>query len=152
MKQHSTVTIGNDVYKTYLNAEGKERIMSWRQGDVLVMALESHTFGDNAVTGPALTLAFGEVTGHSHTMTAPAKKASITYEAVQAAIEAEHGEVPSQTQFKLKGIQGTPQYFQLKTGMDLVHDEHDATSLEAGYYKSTIQREYQAEKIQRVAD
>jgi hypothetical protein len=157
VSQYGTYKHGRDTFKTYLNKDNEERIISYRQGDVFIMELEDHAFGSTASEGPQLVLALGETTGHSHTIDAPVGKAgqaTILREAIAAAIMEEHGEIPAQDkeQFKIVGIAGEPQYFELKEPMTLVHDEHDPVDIPAGKYKSIIQRQYMPEKIERVYD
>lgn len=98
----------------------------YRQGDVLITRID--VIPVTAVKQPpvaALTLAFGEATGHSHTV-----------------------EVAQSWQ----GIDGTL-YFEIPlTGSLVHHQEHAPISLPVGVYKSQIQREYTPEAIRNVAD
>jgi hypothetical protein len=100
----------------------------YRQGDVLI-----EYFGDKLPDGikqlPAdknrVVLAYGEVTGHAHALTA---KTSTLYE-----------------------WQGN-RLLEITKETDLVHEEHSAITLAPGIYKIVQQREYTPEAIRNVAD
>ncbi len=100
-----------------------------RQGDVFIERVEDDAIENlpknievKDVKNPIL--AYGEVTGHMHTVLAEA-------------IIAEHGEET---------------FFRISAEADVTHQEHDTHRLPPGTYKRTIQREYTPEKIVRVRD
>ena len=84
----------------------------------------------------SVVLAYGEVTGHSHriaeTENAVLWEVSLGLEGNQEKIE---------------------RYLEVKNAtVSLIHEEHFPVSLEEGFYKIWIQREYTPEEIRNVAD
>ena len=91
-----------------------------RQGDVLLIPLDRVPKDVSvAESGSRLVLAEGEATGHAHAVLAD---------------EAELAEAPDGTLYL--SIVGS-------STAALVHDEHDAISLEPGAYQVVRQREYE---------
>jgi hypothetical protein len=98
--------------------------MLYRHGDVLVQAVPALPA---AHPRPGVTLARGEVTGHSHRFSVAAQ-----VQLYQAGVE---------TYLEVLGEQA-----------DLIHEEHATITLPRGYYKVWMQREYSPEAIRRVLD
>jgi hypothetical protein len=96
-----------------------------RQGDVLLVKVASVPAGLKRTK--KVTLAYGEATGHHH---------SIFGGAVGFADDEE----------------GLAQYIEVKDKATLVHQEHDPITIDEGIYKSVIQVEYTPEAIRNVAD
>lgn len=99
---------------------------TYRQGDVLLIPVNE--IPANLKRTKKVTLAYGEVTGHHH---------SIFSGAVGFADDEN----------------GVAEYLQVEDSVaDLVHQEHDVIELPAGKYRSVIQSEYTPEAIRNVAD
>jgi hypothetical protein len=102
-----------------------------RQGDVWIEAVD--VLPDGAMEVPAdrgrVILAYGEVTGHAHAITASPIVQLLA--------------VPGQDARFLR-IGGD--------GADLRHDEHTTIALPPGLYRTYRQREYSPGQIRRVAD
>lgn len=95
-----------------------------RQGDVLIVKVEQQQDFEGKSERDAI-LAYGEATGHHH-------KLAGTVETVR-----EQGEISM---------------FRVVQATSLVHQEHDAITVEPGVYRVVRQREYQRGEIQRVLD
>lgn len=101
----------------------------YRQGDVLIMAVDEIPQGKAkpvARENGKIVLAHGEVTGHSHSITAP--------------IEVQWIEV------------GGERYIDSDLPLEVKHQEHGTITLPAGKFKVIRQREYTLEIIRNVAD
>ncbi|MGC5341737.1 hypothetical protein PZB75_27980 [Streptomyces sp. AM 4-1-1] len=107
----------------------------YRQGDVLIMALEESAVPAHVVDAPGeprdgrgrLVLALGEVTGHAHAIPGPG---GLTREA---------------------GPSG-PMLLHLPEGGRVVHEEHASIALPAGWFRVVRQREYAPGAVRIVAD
>lgn len=100
----------------------------YRQGDVLFRKIKTLPSGATKKRQNA-TVAYGEVTGHSH---------AVAIEQRQLAEVLEIG----------KGL-----YLRASVdGIRVIHEEHGTVTLPAGDYAVTIQREYQPEGIRNVLD
>jgi len=97
----------------------------WRHGDVLIATADSLPPG--ARKRPNLTLAYGEITGHSHRVKEPG-----------AAELWESGGV-----LFLKVVDETA---------TLIHEEHLTITLPHGLYRVWRQREYTPQQIRQIAD
>ncbi len=104
----------------------------YRQGDILLVRT-AHQLTDTATRVPRqghrLVLASGEATGHAH------------------AIESPLAELFDERDGRL--------YLHVLDGAEhvrLVHEQHDAITLEAGLYEVIHQREYTPETIRRIMD
>lgn len=98
-----------------------------RQGDVLLMRVESQT-GEAEIpqTGDVI-LALGEVTGHAHRI--------------------------KDRGAKLWSLKDTrDRLLTLAADAQLTHEEHAAVFLRAGQYRVRIQREWLGEEVRNVAD
>src|SRR5258708_5239481 len=94
---------------------------SYRQGDVLLVRIAGLPADARRRTGKsALTIAYGEVTGHHHALVGEAE----VYETAEAV-------------------------FARIMSADLVHQEHATITLEPGLYKYIPQREYVAPELER---
>ncbi len=106
----------------------------FRQGDVLLMRLPE--LPSEAVmvapSGPRVILAYGEATGHHHSLAASS-----------ARLHTVPGTKP--------GTQAT--ILEVADALaELVHQEHAPIPLERGAYAVVLQREYHPQEIRRVAD
>lgn len=100
----------------------------YRQGDVLFRRIQRLPAGEQKRRRNA-TLAYGEVTGHSHAV---------------ALEDRDHAEVLDI---------GDGLYLTASAaGIRIVHQEHDTVVLPRGHYEVTIQREYHPSEIRNVAD
>ncbi len=93
----------------------------YRQGDVLLIAIDR--LPDRAIPEKQekrVVLAYGEVTGHAH------------------ALDTLHSKLYSR---------GTERFLATTEGAFLVHEEHDAIALPAGFYRVVIQHEYAPNEI-----
>lgn len=107
--------------------KSKQKQEMYRQGDVLLVPVKSIPTG--LTKTDRVTLAFGEVTGHHHTI----ERNAIGYATgTDKAALAEYVEVTAPA--------------------DLVHQEHNPITIPPGKYKATIQVEYTPGEIRRVAD
>ena len=100
----------------------------YRQGDVLISPITSIPNGvEKQKNEKLITLAYGEATGHHHSIVAT--------EHTESFVDAD----------------GTL-FLNLKKESNLTHQEHDTITLPKGKYKITIQREYSPEEIRNVRD
>lgn len=98
--------------------------MLYRHGDVLVQSVSALP---EAHSRPGVTLARGEVTGHSHRFSDAAA-----------------------VQLYTAGMETYVQV--LADSADLIHEEHATITLPRGVYRVWMQREYSPEAIRRVLD
>jgi hypothetical protein len=95
----------------------------FRQGDVLLLALDPEALPESARSEPRrggrVVLTEGEVTGHAHAISSPAATL------LRAGSDAE-----------------APRFLRATAAVDLVHEEHATIALPAGLYSVVIQREY----------
>jgi len=107
----------------------------YRQGDVLVVALDEFPKGVDSSKmkkynhADQLVLAYGETTGHHHTVVGNSK--------VAEALKEEYGE---------------DIFFELDKPSALTHDEHDTVELPAGKYQKVQQQEYSPDAYRDVRD
>lgn len=103
----------------------------FRQGDILIIAVD--TIPTEAqplkLESGRITLAYGEVTGHSH----------------QVAVK----DIPAVKWF---GVADDMQYLQAAAPFRIEHQEHGALELPSGAYAVIRQVEYTPEELRRVAD
>jgi hypothetical protein len=97
----------------------------WRHGDVLIASAKSLPSG--ARKRPNLTLAYGEITGHSHR--------------VKEHGAAELWERGGELFLKVVDENAT-----------LIHEEHHPITLPRGLYRVWRQREYTPRQIRQIAD
>jgi hypothetical protein len=105
----------------------------YRQGDVLLIPVNSVPAGFKPLRSSQVTLALGEVTGHHHSIydNATGYVADATEENPQVLAE----------------------YVVVESGTaDLTHQEHDTISLPPGTYQSIRQSEYAPGALRNVAD
>ena len=95
-----------------------------RQGDVVIFLSKEKP--DSAKKREDRTLAYGEVTGHHHTLQ---QDTAVVY-----------GE--------LEGVQ----WIVVEEDTDLTHQEHDTLAIPPGTQEVLVQREYHPEEIRRVVD
>ena len=106
----------------------------YRQGDVLFTEISALPKGTRKKRNDA-TVAYGEVTGHSHALAAEDRQAA-------EVLEIGDGLFVHVSNYGLR-IEG---------GATFVHEEHAPITLPAGDYSVTIQREYTPEAIRSVQD
>lgn len=106
----------------------------YRQGDVLFKRIAKLPQGKRTKRANA-TVAYGEVTGHSHAL------------AVEDRAAAEVLEIGSGLYVHVSeaGVR-------IEGGATFVHEEHGPITLPPGDYEVTIQREYSPEAIRNVID
>ncbi len=105
-----------------------------RQGDVMFVRLLKLPAGERKKRDNG-TVAYGEVTGHSHTLAVEDKK-------IAEVLEIGDGLFVHVS--KSGGIR--------LGGATFVHEEHGPVTLAPGYYEIRIQREYSPEAIRNVID
>jgi hypothetical protein len=103
----------------------------YRQGDVLFRRLRRLPTGKRTKRENGI-IAFGEVTGHSHSL---------------AVEDRDVGEVLEMGARLFVHVRRSD-----RGGVSVVHDEHAPVTLPAGNFEVIIQREYTPEKIRPVAD
>ena len=100
----------------------------FRQGDVFIEQVRS--LPDKVKAGKRehgkIVLAYGEVTGHAHTIADKEAKSFVDSDGVL--------------------------YLELGEDTAVDHQEHDTITLPAGFYRVSHQREYRPEAIKRVRD
>lgn len=109
----------------------KQKLQMYRQGDVLIVAVESIPAGVTEVKRGkrGVVLAEGEVTGHAHRI--PSRHASL---------------YRSETDARYMRVEGT-------APVALNHEEHSTVSIPPGNYRVTIHQEYVPGELPRqVAD
>lgn len=104
-----------------------------RQGDVLVMAIESIPDAVESVERDRgrIVLAYGEVTGHAHAIASP---------------DAELFASPGAT------AEAVDRYLRVRSTVALEHEEHATVTLPPGDYVVRRQRQYEPERARMVAD
>lgn len=105
----------------------------FRQGDVLLIKVSALPEGKSKKVN-GLVLAYGEATGHSHTVVA---------EKINTAVLLEYADMKFGT---------IERYLELKGKATLRHEEHAAIDLDPGIYKVVQQREYSPEEIRNIID
>ena len=109
-----------------------------RQGDVLMVKVDSIPANVKAIPGNSATLALGEVTGHHHTL--------------EAGVQGFSSEVEDNVKVT-GGERVLAEFVDVKTdGAELTHQEHDAIGFESGNWEAVRQFEYTPKALQRVAD
>lgn len=107
------------------NSQSNREGTLYRHGDVLVRRIASLPAGIQKQAGT--TLAYGEVTGHSHRLQQP--------DAVQL------------------WVRGNELFLEVKAASaTLVHEEHRPIELSRGFYRVWRQREYRPDAYVEVAD
>jgi len=104
------------------NTTKNTNIEMHRQGDLLITKCEA--LPDGLVERTSNVILEGEVTGHAHKLV--------------------HGRI-------LEDAKGFL-FLEILRNTQIVHEEHNAISLEPGYYQITRQREYSPEAIRLVVD
>ncbi|MBO0915736.1 hypothetical protein OG322_02745 [Streptomyces sp. NBC_01260] len=107
----------------------------YRQGDVLIMALDKSDVPPSLLDAPGelrdgrgrLVLALGEVTGHAHAVPGPGRL------------------------IREAGVFG-PMLLHLPDGGRVVHEEHAVIPLPKGWFRVVRQREYAPGAVRIVAD
>jgi hypothetical protein len=112
----------------------KAKAILYRQGDVLMKRITKLPQGERKKRENA-TLAYGEVTGHSHRV------------AVEDRALAEVLEIDKRGLYVHVSENGIH-----IEGIHIVHEEHGTIALPPGDYKITIQREWNPEAIRNVLD
>lgn len=107
----------------------------YRQGDVLFKRIAKLPQGEQQKKRANATVAYGEVTGHSHAI------------AVEDRDVAEVLEIGGglYVHVSASGVR-------IEGGATFVHEEHGPITLPPGDYEVVIQREYSPEAIRNVAD
>lgn len=115
--------------------------MKYRQGDVLFIKRDALPKGQRRKRENG-TVAYGEVTGHSHRL-APQNMATADV------FECGAGEAGEQLFVRVSedgiSIDGNP-------GASFIHEEHGTVNLPPGNYEIRIQQEYSPEAIRNVVD
>ena len=101
--------------------------MQYRHGDVMIERIDEMPDASRLTALPHLTLAYGEVTGHSHRL-APGSDATLYQSPVTLILDV-RGEFAS-----------------------LIHEEHHTIDLPRGIYRAWRQREYTPTEIRTIAD
>lgn len=113
----------------------------FRQGDVLLVPVKGiPTNYKKLVTKGAIILALGEVTGHSHALTA----ATWLVDAC--------ADIAETRAFATGAMIDRPLYVEVVEDTTLTHQEHDTLAIPVGIYRVIRQREYSPEEIRNVAD
>jgi len=100
---------------------------TYRQGDVLIVPVNEIPEGLHQTK--KVTLAYGEVTGHHHSIV---DGGAVGY---------------------AQDSTGLAEYIDVTNEFaDLTHQEHDTISLPAGKYRNVIQTEYTPQELRNVAD
>jgi hypothetical protein len=97
--------------------------VQYRQGDLLFVQMETLPEGD-LVKRPSLVIVAGEATGHAHRLTAG------------TILEAPDGAL----------------YLELAEPTRVVHEEHDALTLDPGWWLVVRQREYTPGAVRTIRD
>ena len=106
----------------------------FRQGDVLIERVENPALGKRVRRDKGrVVLAYGEVTGHAHTI-------------------AERGAELYDTQEETESLEVRFLRVLADGGVALSHEEHATITIPQGDYRITRQREYTPEAIRNVAD
>lgn len=105
-----------------------------RQGDVLFKRINALPKGERKKRENA-TVAYGEVTGHSHAL-------AVEDRAAAEVLEIENGLF----------VHVSDSGVRIEGGATFVHEEHGPVTLPPGNYQVVIQREYSPEAIRSVID
>ena|ERR1035441_6050538 len=106
----------------------------YRQGDVLFRQIEKLPKGKQ-IKRQNTTVAYGEVTGHSHALAVEDREVAEVLE-IGTGLYVHVSEA---------GIR-------IEGGATFVHEEHASVTLPVGNYEVVIQREYSPEEIRKVVD
>lgn len=106
----------------------------YRQGDVLFRQIAKLPAGEQKKRENA-TVAYGEVTGHSHALAAEDREVAEVLEIGEGIF----------VHVSAEGVR-------IEGGATFVHEEHGPITLPKGNYEVTIQREYSPEEIRNVID
>ena len=106
----------------------------YRQGDVLFTRISRLPKGGRKIRKNA-TVAYGEVTGHSHVIAMEDRDCAEVLEIGTGLY-----------------VHVTAAGVRIEGGVTFVHEEHGPVTLPKGDYAVTIQREYSPEAIRNVAD
>ena len=106
----------------------------YRQGDVLFRAIPELPAGSRKKRDNA-TVAYGEVTGHSHALAVEDRESAEVLEIGDGLF-----------------VHVTASDIRIEGGATFIHEEHGAVTLPPGDYEVTIQREYSPEAVRNVAD
>jgi hypothetical protein len=131
--RRKAVTWGQESKENEMKQKTKKTQL-YRQGDVLFTRIDRLPAGERKKRANA-TVAYGEVTGHSHALAVEDRK-------VAEVLEIGDGLY----------VHVTGAGVRIEGGATFVHEEHGSITLEPGAYRVTIQREYLPEGIQNVAD
>ena len=101
--------------------------MMYRQGDVLILSVDSIPKTIRSIERDHLTLALGEATGHSHTITC--EKAEL-----------------------LEDVTTLERWMTLPSETEIVHQEHFPITIPPGNYRVIRQVEYTPAEIRNVQD
>ena len=106
----------------------REQMKQVRQGDVLLVAVETTPKGAQAIPLECgrIVLMHGEVTGHAHAIAEVSKAKLLDFKAER--------------------------FLQIAEKTALAHEEHTAIFLEKGTYRQVFQFEEKREEIKRVTD
>lgn len=119
---------------------GTKNQTTWRQGDVLIMAITDRPAGDwkpEARTGKGVVLAYGEVTGHAHAIVSRTAKL--------------HRRPTAPTVAEARAIVEDA-LLEAKAPIVLRHEEHAPVHLPRGRYVVRIQKEYSPGELRSVVD
>ena len=109
----------------------------WRQGDVGIIQVSElpENILKNKAKATDVTLAYGEVTGHSHQLADPEK-------------------IVGYRDVKTPDLHPELEAFEVLEAVALLHEEHAPITLQPGKYRRVIQVEtrYDWEEARRVAD
>jgi hypothetical protein len=106
----------------------------YRQGDVLFRQIKALPKGEKKKRENA-TVAYGEVTGHSHQLATEDREVAEVLEIGEGLY-----------------VHVTAAGVRIEGGATIVHEEHGPITLPPGNYEVTIQREYSPESIRSVVD
>ena len=106
----------------------------YRQGDVLFRAITALPSGARKKRDNA-TVAYGEVTGHSHALAVEDRAAAEVLEIGDGLF-----------------VHVSDAGIRIEGGATFVHEEHGPVTLPPGDYEVTIQREYLPEAVRNVID
>jgi hypothetical protein len=107
---------------------------NYRQGDVLFTRIPKLPKGERKKRGNA-TVAYGEVTGHSHSLALEDREVAEVLEIGDGLF-----------------VHVTHSGVRIEGGATFVHEEHAPVTLPPGEYEVTIQREYSPSAIRNVQD
>ena len=129
----------------------------YRQGDVLFRQIERLPNGQQKKRENA-TVAYGEVTGHSHAIAVEDRCVAEVLEigdGLYVSVSEAGVRLTARDQAISDAMFGGPtssDLIQEAMGATFVHEEHGPITLPPGNYQVTIQREYSPEEIRNVVD